>query len=534
MTREKLDEMLQGGEGFTVEYKECVNGLNNSVFETVCSFSNRYGGYILLGVQEVDHKGIVIGVNPRCVTDMKKNFVNMLNNPQKMHPSLYLNLEELEYDGKLVLWVYVPVSSQIEFCDRKIFDRNEDADQDVSISVDLVVNISNRKSSTYIERKIFPYADMDDLCIELIGKARQMAVNRNREHPWRNMDDTELLKSAGLYEKNRVTGEEGLNMACILLFGKAEVIQSCVPGYKTDAIYRVKNMDRYDDRLIVENNLIESYDILMQFISKHTDDRFFLIDNVNVSVRSAIAREIVSNILVHRDFGSAFPAKLIIEKDKIYTENWNRTQRIGKLELEDFTPYPKNPILAKFFINIGYADGLGSGVRNLYKFTKIYSGGEPDLEEGDVFRLTVPLVAGVSDNYTDVIAGSAIEGRNSAIGSADSAIETADSAIGAAGSAIDGRKRANDVKRLTIACDPRILDMINSAIENNNYGGSTKDKMNQICYSIEKGQIFGTSDIAQIAGCSPSTAREILRKFRKMGVIREVKGKGKGRYIFIS
>lgn len=128
MTREKLDEMLQGGEGFTVEYKECVNGLNNSVFETVCSFSNRYGGYILLGVQEVEHKGVVIGVNPKCVTDMRKNFVNMLNNPQKIHPSLYLNLEAMDYDGKTVLWVYVPVSSQIEFCDKKIFDRNEDTD----------------------------------------------------------------------------------------------------------------------------------------------------------------------------------------------------------------------------------------------------------------------------------------------------------------------------------------------------------------------------------------------------------------------
>lgn len=180
-------------------------------------------------------------------------------------------------------------------------------------------------------------------------------------------------------------------MACILLFGKTESIQSCVPGYKTDAIYRVENMDRYDDRLIVENNLIESYDLLMNFISKHTNDKFFLIDNVSVSVRSAIAREIVSNLLVHREFGSAFPAKLVIEKDKIYTENWNRARRVGRIELQDFTPYPKNPILAKFFVNIGYADALGSGIRNLYKFTKIYSGGEPDFEEGDIFKLTVPL-----------------------------------------------------------------------------------------------------------------------------------------------
>ena len=48
-------------------------------------------------------------------------------------------------------------------------------------------------------------------------------------------------------------------------------------------------------------------------------------------------------------------------------------------------------MLANFFVNIGYADSLGSGVRNLYKYTKIYSGGEPDFEEEDVFKLTVPL-----------------------------------------------------------------------------------------------------------------------------------------------
>ena len=391
MTIEKLEELLLAGEGFTIEYKECVNGLNNSVFETVCSFSNRYGGYMLLGVKEVDHKGVAIGVNPKCITDMKKNFVNMLNNPQKIHPSLYLSLEEIEYKGKKILWVYIPVTSQLEFCNGRIYDRNEDADQDVSTSADLVSNISNRKSATYTERMIFPYATEDDLCMDLIGKARQMAINKYKEQPGKNMSDMELLKSAGLYEKDRKTGKEGYNMACILLFGTKEAILSCVPGYKTDAIYRVENMDRYDDRLIVESNLMESYYLLMEFIAKHTNDKFFLIDNISMSVRSAIAREVVSNLLVHREFASAFPAKLIVEKDKIYTENWNRAQRIGRIELQDFTPYPKNPILANFFVNIGYADSLGSGVRNLYKFTKIYSGGEPDLEEGDIFRLTVPL-----------------------------------------------------------------------------------------------------------------------------------------------
>jgi len=54
-------------------------------------------------------------------------------------------------------------------------------------------------------------------------------------------------------------------------------------------------------------------------------------------------------------------------------------------------PFPRNPILARFFINIGRADILGSSVKNLYKYTKIYSGGVPELIDGDVIRTIVPL-----------------------------------------------------------------------------------------------------------------------------------------------
>ena len=42
-------------------------------------------------------------------------------------------------------------------------------------------------------------------------------------------------------------------------------------------------------------------------------------------------------------------------------------------------------------------------MRNLYKFTKIYSGGEPDFEEGDVFKLTVPLEATEPEEPTAVV-----------------------------------------------------------------------------------------------------------------------------------
>ena len=210
------------------------------------------------------------------------------------------------------------------------------------------------------------------------------------------MDDMEIMRSAGLYTENISTGEKGFNLAAILLFGKPEVIKSVVPGYMTDAIYRVENVDRYDDRDIIDVNLIEAYERLMDFCLKHMDNRHVLEDDISIDARVRIVREVVGNILIHRDYTNVFPAKLIIDKDALYTENWSKSRFTGRLTMEAFSPYPKNPLLASFFVNIGRADTLGSGMRNLYKYTKLYSHAEPILTEGDVFKtgfhLSVTLI----------------------------------------------------------------------------------------------------------------------------------------------
>lgn len=65
-------------------------------------------------------------------------------------------------------------------------------------------NMYNRKSKTYVEHKIFPYATTEDLLLDLMDKVRN------------------LTKS--------------------------------------------KNPDRYDDRLQVTTNLIEVYGLLMEFL----------------------------------------------------------------------------------------------------------------------------------------------------------------------------------------------------------------------------------------------------------------------------
>ena len=386
---DKLKQIICDGEGLTVEFKHCESELSATVYETVSSFSNRYGGYMLLGVE---NDGAISGVNPEKTSKLKIDFATALNNPNLFAPTLFIALELIELEGKPVLWCYIPPNSQLVMYKGRVIDRTEDGDIDITRNSEMVAHIHRRKSAEYSERTVFPYAKESDFeFVRLMPRVRRLAVTHHTNHPWENMSDEEIIRSAGLYQTDQKSDKSGYNLAAILLFGSDDLIQSCTANYITDAICRRENLDRYDDRLMVTTNLIDAYDQLTQFISKHTLDRFFLLDGLSVSIRSRIAREIVSNTLVHREHTSAFPAKIIIERDRIVTENWCLPRAPGRIDPENFTPYPRNPLLSRFFVNIGRADVLGSGVRNLYKYTKIYSGGEPELIDGDVFRTIVPL-----------------------------------------------------------------------------------------------------------------------------------------------
>ena len=155
--------------------------------------------------------------------------------------------------------------------------------------------------------------------------------------------------------------------------------------------FRIENLDRYDDRDVIITNLFESYDRLMSFGAKYLSDPFVMEGIYSVSARDKILREIFSNSLAHRDYSSGYVAKFLIEKDGMYTENANRSHGSGILDLKTFVPLAKNPAISRVFRETTLADELGSGMRNAYKYAKLYSGQYPQFIEGDVFRAVVPL-----------------------------------------------------------------------------------------------------------------------------------------------
>ena len=69
------------------------------------------------------------------------------------------------------------------------------------------------------------------------------------------MDNEEVLRSAGLIITDTKSGEEGITLAAILLFGTDNMIMPVLAHHKTDALFRVFNTGRYDDRDIITTNL---------------------------------------------------------------------------------------------------------------------------------------------------------------------------------------------------------------------------------------------------------------------------------------
>lgn len=206
------------------------------------------------------------------------------------------------------------------------------------------------------------------------------------------LGDEKMLEIAGLWRKDYNSREEGYTLAAALLFGKDEVIQQILPHYKIDALLRVENLDRYDDRVYIQTNLIEAYEQLMAFVDKHIHDKFYMEGAQRVSLRAKIFREIVANLIVHREYTNAYPCSFVILKDRLISVNANNPHGEGPIDPHNFAPFPKNPTIAKFFIQLGRVDELGSGVLNVHRLIKEYGGkGNVLFTEGNPFTLEIPL-----------------------------------------------------------------------------------------------------------------------------------------------
>jgi ATP-dependent DNA helicase RecG len=118
-------------------------------------------------------------------------------------------------------------------------------------------------------------------------------------------------------------------------------------------------------------------------------------------LREKIFREVISNIICHREYTDGTATELIIEEDAVRTLNPNNPWFNGIMDLETFSPHPKNPNIRRFFNVLGWADEIGSGIRNTKKYLPLYvENAKPVFIDESLFRTVIPLVRYTMSDFT--------------------------------------------------------------------------------------------------------------------------------------
>ncbi|MDD2635946.1 MAG: putative DNA binding domain-containing protein [Bacteroidales bacterium] len=388
----ELNRLLQQGEGLRVEFKEAQNGVPDALYDTVTSFLNREGGAILLGVAD---NGTILGLSDQNLMQLKQDIVTALNNPEVLNPPFPLAVHEANDGNHKLLYIRVPISSFIHKHNNIIYDRENDSDFRITDEA-RISEMYARKRNVFTENQIYPKLRIEDLDAHLFEKVKSRIALVNANHPWleAGYSNERILRDARFLRRDFTTGEEGLTLAAALVFGTDEVIGNILPAYKIDIIVRRENMDRYDDRLLLTTNLIDSYLQSLEFIKSKWPQKFYQdTDGNRKDLRELIFRELVANIIIHREYNSATATELIIYEDRIESTNPNRPRFTGPLNLETFEAEPKNPNIRAFFNILTWADEIGSGIRNMNKFVSTYTGGaQPTFIENEAFKCIIPML----------------------------------------------------------------------------------------------------------------------------------------------
>lgn len=400
MESQRLRHLLHQEESTHLEFKSGKSGLPGSLYETICAFLNHDGGDLLIGVED---DGSVSGIKADAAKAMALNIASGLNNPDLIDPPYLLEPSVVDIDGLEILHVSVPQSSRVHRYTKVVYDRGAEGDFKVT-SPEAIARMVNRKAGYFSESKVIPGLVLSDLDVPTLQRARGFMRSRWESHPWLALDDSGLLGRAGFIQMDTERGIEGITLAGLMLFGSEESLSRFAPSYMIDCLLRTRQLERYDDRLQIRTNLMDAYGLMLGFVQKHLPDPFFLRGEVRYSLRDLIFRELVANLLVHREYSSGYPGRLIVYADRVEASNPCIPRTHGLLTSQTVVPFQKNPHLSRFFLQLGWVEEVGSGMANVEKWLPLYNAkGRVEFFEDETFttRVWLPPEGEVTPQVTE-------------------------------------------------------------------------------------------------------------------------------------
>lgn len=367
-------EILKIGESINTEFKswnkvsDMKKRINLAVDELI-AFANNKGGTLYFGVED---NGEVTGCDGNY--DLQ-NIIESIY--EKTRPSIFVDPEEIEYDGKKVIALTVASDGITHAttdgrCLKRLGKNSKPFYPD---------EMSNRYSeiqSSDFSGRILSDSTEDDINKLEVYKLKEKLKARNPESTLADMDDIAFLRDLALVKSD--SGNIKLTVAGLLFVGKEQAINRLLPQAEVIYLhYSESNLEEYDARLDMKAPIISVIDRLSEKIqdsNRIVNVQVGLFRLEIVDFPEKVFQEALLNALSHRDYQSQgavyvkhYPDKIVIENPGAFLDG------ITENNIITHPSVPRNKLIAETLQHLKYVQRTGQGVDIIFR--EMISSGKP-------------------------------------------------------------------------------------------------------------------------------------------------------------
>ena len=374
MNIDDFAEILKIGESINTEFKswnkvsDMKKRINLAVDELI-AFANNKGGTLYFGVED---NGEVTGCDGNY--DLQ-NIIESIY--EKTRPSIFVDPEEIEYDGKKVIALTVTSDGITHAttdgrCLKRLGKNSKPFYPD---------EMSNRYSeiqSSDFSGRILSDSTEDDINKLEVYKLKEKLKARNPESTLADMDDIAFLRDLALVKSD--SGNIKLTVAGLLFVGKEQAINRLLPQAEVIYLhYSESNLEEYDARLDMKAPIISVIDRLSEKIqdsNRIVNVQVGLFRLEIVDFPEKVFQEALLNALSHRDYQSQgavyvkhYPDKIVIENPGAFLDG------ITENNIITHPSVPRNKLIAETLQHLKYVQRTGQGVDIIFR--EMISSGKP-------------------------------------------------------------------------------------------------------------------------------------------------------------
>ncbi|HLC55043.1 MAG TPA: RNA-binding domain-containing protein [Candidatus Nanoarchaeia archaeon] len=350
----QIKEIISKGETQEVELKESFHS-HQEVSKILCGLANTFGGLLFLGVK--DNRDI-LGLKENL--DKIQQEISAAN--QNIYPTPLISIEVHKIENKAIITVVIQRATDNVYhtFQGAIYVRMGSTTKRLDGQTQL--EFLRNKQILSFDESYESMAKIEDVDKDKIHKYLTL---REQEDFLKDHSIEDFLISSKLASRN---GGFKIKNSAMLVFAKNPINFFPQIEVKLVQFAGKEPVDILSHKLIQED-LIRSIEESLAFIKSHIKKRIKITDSAKreeeYEYPISVIREAIVNAIAHRDYFSRDSVQISIFEDRLEITNPGSLPNALPKELFGTISVQRNPITYRFLRDMGYVEGLGTGISRM-------------------------------------------------------------------------------------------------------------------------------------------------------------------------